>query len=344
MTSDQTATRRVAFLDAAKGIAISLVVFGHVLGGALARNWINPPNAAELAYKFIYTFHMPFFFIVSGALAIDHIRRAPFDAFISRCCSIAWPYILWSAIFIAIQSYLAKFMLFPPIDLGVAASLWRVLLGETSWFLWALFICQVLLLSAAVVPVLAIFCVSILAALIADRYDMGHFGDVIHFMPYLALGAMIGSRIKTPLVSSRATSMVVSMAIFVLVFIFTRLGIERNELTDLLVGFAGATAIALLAYTLAAGSGATGAVTKIGEASLVIFLLHPYAQSAARMLITKFAGSDLAFQLIIPTLVGILAPSLIWLLAERFGFGWLFRLPVSRTPASTVVSATKQSI
>src|ERR1700691_5492056 len=119
MTSDQTATRRAAFLDAAKGIAISLVVFGHVLGGALARNWIDPPNAAELSYKFIYMFHMPFFFIVSGALAIDHIRRAPFDAFISRCCSIAWPYILWSAIFLAIQSYLAKFMLFPPIDMGV---------------------------------------------------------------------------------------------------------------------------------------------------------------------------------------------------------------------------------
>jgi len=132
MSSDQKAPRRATFLDVAKGVAISLVVFGHVLGGALARNWIDPPNTAELAYKFIYAFHMPFFFIVSGALAIDHIRRDPFDAFISRCGSIAWPYVLWSTIFIAIQSYLAKFMLFPPSDMSVAASLWRVMLGETS--------------------------------------------------------------------------------------------------------------------------------------------------------------------------------------------------------------------
>lgn len=244
--------------------------------------------------------------------------------------------------FIAIQSYLAKFMLFPPSDMSAAASLWRVLLGETSWFLWALFICQVLLLSAAVVPVVAILCVSFLVALIADRYDLGPFRNVIHFMPYMAMGAMIGSRIKTPLVSRRAASIVFSMAIFALVFIYTTLGIERNELTDLLVGFAGATAVALLAYAFASGSGSTRAVSKIGEASLVIFLLHPYAQSAARMLITRFVGSNLALQLIIPTLVGILAPSLIWLLAERFGFGWLFRLPISRTTTSSFVRATKQ--
>lgn len=344
MTSDQNASRRVAFLDVAKGVAISLVVFGHVLGGALARNWIDPPKAAELIYKFIYTFHMPFFFIVSGALAIDHIRRAPFDAFISRCCSIAWPYILWSAIFIAIQSDLARFLLFPPSDTSAAASLWRVLLGQTSWFLWALFICQVLLLSAAVIPTIAILCVSFLVALIADRYDLGPFRNVIHFMPYIALGAMIGSRIKMPILSSRAASIVFSMAIFTLVFIYVALGIERNELTDLLVGVAGASAVVLLAYAFASGSGSTRAVSKIGEASLVIFLLHPYAQSAARMLITNFVGSNLALQLIIPTLVGILAPTLIWLLAERFGFGWLFRLSISRTTTSSLVRATKQRV
>jgi fucose 4-O-acetylase-like acetyltransferase len=344
MSSDQKGPRRATFLDVAKGIAISLVVFGHVLGGALARNWIDPPNMAEVAYKFIYAFHMPFFFFVSGALAIEHIRRDPFDAFVSRCGSIAWPYVLWSAIFIAIQSYLARFMLFPPNDMGAAASLWRVLLGETSWFLWALFICQVLLLLAAAVPVTALLCVSLFVALIADRYDLGPFRNVIQFMPYVALGAIIGSRIKSPLVSRRANSIVCSIAIFVVIFAYTTLGLERNELTDFLVGFAGATALVLLAYAFASGSAATDVVSKFGEASLAIFLLHPYAQSVARMLISQFVGQNLALQLVVPTLAGILAPSLIWLLSERFGLVSLFRLPISRISILIFARAMKQGI
>jgi fucose 4-O-acetylase-like acetyltransferase len=330
MTSDQKKPRRVRFLDVAKGVAISLVVFGHVLGGALSRNWIVPANGAEIVYKFIYMFHMPFFFIVSGALAIDHIRRDVTDAFVSRCGSIAWPYLLWSAIMIAIQSYLAKFMLFPQADMGAAASLARVLLGETYWFLWALFICQLLLMAAAVVPVIAVFCASLLVALIAERYDLGPFKNVIHFMPYMALGAMIGGRIKTPPISGRAVLLVCSMAIFGLIFLTVALGLERGELTDLLCGMAGSTALLLLAYAFASDSVFTQVWSKIGEASLAILLLHTYAQGAARMLVTKLDGPNLALQLVAPTLAGILVPALIWLLAERFGFGWLFRLPIAK--------------
>jgi fucose 4-O-acetylase-like acetyltransferase len=331
MRADQITLRRVAYLDVAKGIAISLVVFGHVLGGALARNWIIPLNGAELVYNFIYTFHMPFFFMISGALAIDHIRREPLDAFISRCGSIAWPYLLWSAIFVAGQSYLAKFMMFPPADIGTAASIWRVLLGETSWFLWTLFICQVLLLAAAVVPVIAVLSVSLVVALIASRYDLGSFRNVVHFMPYLALGAMIANRIKTPLNSGRSTSIVCSIAIFGLVFTYTVLGLERDELTDFLLGIAGSAALLLFAYAVAFRGFLTRLLSKIGEASLVIFLLHPYMQSAARIVVTEFAGSNLTLQLIVPTLAGILAPFLVWLITEKLGLVWLFRLPISKS-------------
>ena len=175
---------------------------------------------------------MPFFFLVSGALAIQHIRRDPFDALIARCGSIAWPYLLWSAIFIALQSYLAKFMLFPPADIGAAASMWRVLLGETSWFLWTLFICQVLLTAADFVPVPLVLGVSLAIALVADRHDLGPFKNVIDFMPYVALGAMIGNRIKAPLVSRRAVSLLCSMAIFCLICAYVALGRDQSEPTD----------------------------------------------------------------------------------------------------------------
>ena len=74
---------RIVWIDAAKGIAISLVVFGHVLGGAMARGWLDQDAFAKFVYDFIYLFHVPLFFLLSGALAIDTIRVAPRRAILS---------------------------------------------------------------------------------------------------------------------------------------------------------------------------------------------------------------------------------------------------------------------
>ena len=46
-------TRRIDFIDAAKGVAILLVVLGHSGHSGYIRD-------------FIFTFHVPFFFFVSG--------------------------------------------------------------------------------------------------------------------------------------------------------------------------------------------------------------------------------------------------------------------------------------
>ena len=47
--------QRLEFIDIAKGIGIILVVIGHSIG------WLVP-------YHWIYSFHMPFFFFISGFL------------------------------------------------------------------------------------------------------------------------------------------------------------------------------------------------------------------------------------------------------------------------------------
>lgn len=53
--------QRDTFLDFAKGIAIFLVVLGHVLEKSMQQR--------NEVYEFIYLFHMPFFFLLSGYLA-----------------------------------------------------------------------------------------------------------------------------------------------------------------------------------------------------------------------------------------------------------------------------------
>jgi fucose 4-O-acetylase-like acetyltransferase len=54
---------RIVWIDATKGYAITLVVFGHVLGGMMARGWLSGAygDAPRLIYDYIYSFHMPLF-------------------------------------------------------------------------------------------------------------------------------------------------------------------------------------------------------------------------------------------------------------------------------------------
>lgn len=49
-------SRRIVAYDMAKGIGIILVVIGHAL------------TMGEYARAFVYSFHMPLFFIISGAV------------------------------------------------------------------------------------------------------------------------------------------------------------------------------------------------------------------------------------------------------------------------------------
>lgn len=323
-------SQRVAFIDVTKGIAISLVVLGHVLGGALARGWVVPADAGETVYKFIYAFHMPVFFIISGAFAIGHIRRAPFHAFLSRCGSIAWPYLLWGTIFIALQTFIAGFMLFPP-QAGALYSVERLLLGETSWFLWTLFVCEVLLILAVIIPLWVLMAVSLVMSLALPAGYPGIFGNVVHFMPYLVLGALVGHRIREISFASPWKALCGGLLIFAALFAATATGAGSGDAIGFLEGVSGTAALLLLAYGLNRISGRAGDILReIGEASLVVFLLHPYFQVAARIIIEHLVGKTLPLQLVIPTVAGILGPTLIWMMVERSNAQWLFRLPVGK--------------
>jgi fucose 4-O-acetylase-like acetyltransferase len=83
--------RRIDFLDIAKGIGIILVVMGHYV-----------PHSTEprLLFNWIYSFHMPLFFFISGLLFTDKpANRGGYKSFtIRKIRSLIVPYILFSII------------------------------------------------------------------------------------------------------------------------------------------------------------------------------------------------------------------------------------------------------
>ncbi len=83
--------RRLVFLDYAKGIGILLVILGHIYGN---NNDIN----RKIISVFIYSFHMPLFFIISGILIKYNNEKFEKKLFYKMFCKILVPYLLFSFI------------------------------------------------------------------------------------------------------------------------------------------------------------------------------------------------------------------------------------------------------
>lgn len=96
------ASDRIIYLDALRGIAIIFVVMGHTV----QFNMIS--YSANDVFNFIYSFHMPLFFIISGMAAAIGRSKIQFSnathLIYSKIRSLIVPFLSWSLIIPAIIS------------------------------------------------------------------------------------------------------------------------------------------------------------------------------------------------------------------------------------------------
>lgn len=104
--------KRIAFIDQLKGIAIFLVVLGHLVGHNAGRD--------NFLWTFIYSFHMPLFMFISGYLASVTSGTEPLG---------------WRKIGLSIRKK-CRTLLLPPMIWGIAIP--AILFSNTS-FSWSLF-------------------------------------------------------------------------------------------------------------------------------------------------------------------------------------------------------------
>lgn len=83
--------KRIEFIDIAKGIGIILMVIGHT----------NPP---QYVFNYIYIFHMPLFFILSGYFFNQETLRKPATFIYKKIKGLYIPYIKWGILFIILHN------------------------------------------------------------------------------------------------------------------------------------------------------------------------------------------------------------------------------------------------
>lgn len=124
-------TQRSNIIDIAKAIAITLMVIGH----SGCPSWLH---------DFIYVFHMPLFFFLSGYCLKESHLAQPFRFSVHRLRQIYWPFLKWNILFFALNPlffYLGITNEYYPIsqirELAtglLTMSTWHEMLG-TFWFL-----------------------------------------------------------------------------------------------------------------------------------------------------------------------------------------------------------------
>lgn len=123
--------QRLNYLDITKGFAIILVILGHIFNGSRFERWIS-------------SFHMPLFFIISGCLLkYNDCRNISLKEFIGkRINGLIIPYIYFSIlnailIFI-INGFVIDDLLMNILYVGIGQSIYAL------WFLPALFISEII--------------------------------------------------------------------------------------------------------------------------------------------------------------------------------------------------------
>ena len=310
-----------------KGIAIILVVYGHTAQGMTHRGWWVGPGAS-FSHTFVYSFHMPAFFFVSGLFVTGSIAKRGSRRFtIDKLKTILYPYVLLAIIGVALEPLIGRF------KFETRPFRWNVFLvnlvdGQASWFLFVLFFCLMLALLTVRVPAWLRFLVAALVGMSAPLAIPG-VSEVLHEFCFLAAGMWVGHHIDSLeqiRLSTAAVGFVVLAALqAIVVYIF---GVSvLGRWIYIPAGLTGVAGLFLLAKLLDKHWIGDGLVW-VGRASLAVFLLSAFAQGATReVLLRVFHTHEFRWQLLPPTLCAILLPALVWYQQDRWHIGWLFRWP-----------------
>ena len=312
-------TQRQVWQDAAKGIGIVLVVFGHVVMGMRDAGVLAAGSEVAWLLYAIYLFHMPLFFLLAG-LNVEHSLGHGVSGYLrGKLWTVVYPYFLWSLLQGGVQMALAG-------DLNGSIGLSNLLsIGWAPfaqfWFLWSLAVCHVAIL---VLPRrgVALFAVAVAAAVASPWMPYPLEKTLFNFFFY-AIGLLLARRasgwqpawsVLAWLSASFAGAVIVNAYVADLVFD------QTPALPAALAGIAMVATVSKLVRGCAANF-----MQALGRMSMTIYILHILAAAGTRVALLKLHVPGAPwFHVAIATVAGIALPVLAHRVLARLG--WLSAL------------------
>ncbi len=331
---------RVGWVDFAKGVGIVLVVFGHVWRGLANGGVAIAPTLFEGVDRFVYLFHMPLFFFLSGLFLAKALGNRSLGAYAGlRAEQLIYPFFVWSYLSAGFRLLAGGSASRGGLSLRDAL-LYPFEANDIYWFLWALFLIQICLaaLDRAPASVRRIALAALIAASVAATATgtaLPVIGSALHYLPFVALGRALGTSLGAAAAGRRFPCRMARSRPL------PRCG--RGALAFGLQGLGAlaAAAVAVIGFSLAlaalfdaaSGTRAVRALAALGALSLPIYLAHVIAASGARVIALRLGITEWGPHVVIGCAAGLLGPlALVWV-ANRLGLAPL--LGFARFPAFT---------
>ena len=306
--SHGTAVKRILWLDAARGIGMVLVVLGHAISDTAMDN----PLFSRLFY-FLYSFHMPLFFFISGYCGSKAIKC---DTISDKCeyiqlrfSRLMIPYFFIGVCYIPLKAVLAKFSS-TPVQLNDV--LFEMLKGNNpNYQLWTLY---VLFFIALIVCVLAnqknneILMMTILGILqiLSVKSSSGIVKNILFELPFFYAGILCK---KHNWLAGKRNKGVGMTAFALLVIINCLVVVSGEHYLKIATGYCGIVASCFVAMQIT--KTVRNPFVTIGKYGMDIYILANAVQVAVRIVFLKALGINGIVCCVLSTVLGVLVPIII---------------------------------
>jgi fucose 4-O-acetylase-like acetyltransferase len=331
----QAQNARTDWVDAAKGIGIVLVVYGHVARGLHTAGLYPDGQAFARIDAAIYSFHMPLFFLLSGLFFQHSLDRYGLRRLIvNKIDTLLYPYVLWSLIQGGIQIML-KGSTSSTLTLGELVRLpWQPL--DQFWFLYALFFIVVLfgvsLSRGARGPVAwGLMALLLIAYVTGLNPPVPALSYIAHYGVFFAAGVLLAPHLQwLARLDGRIWVGVAAVGLFlglqaVFPFAAPQSGLGRG-LAAFLLAMGSIFCVMLLAQAVKPAP--FGGLHALGRHSLGIYLMHILFASGTRIMLSRVLGvHDFGVQLLGGVAMGLLGPLLLSIALDRLQWRGLLIAP-----------------
>jgi fucose 4-O-acetylase-like acetyltransferase len=321
---------RINWVDYAKGIGIILVVYGHVIRGLYGSGIINK-DFYYYSDTFVYSFHMPLFFILSGYFFPHSIKKRWATFTTNKIQTLIYPFIVWSIIQTIIEVLLSNYTNNKVSSQALLECL--IIPRAQFWFLYALFFINLLNYAFYILNKRYWLLLSLIISMIYFIFqpDLYAFTFTFKFLIFFNLGILL-SELKNHFILFLANNkyLLLNITGFCAVeylYFFTDLKSVNlyKELFNIILPISGSLLMIQLSEW-ANRKDVLKFLSYLGKGSLAIYLVHILVASGTRIILLKFTNIDNpVIHVILGTLAGIIFPLIIYAYGmKRPYLSWLF--------------------
>lgn len=331
--SAHKSSKRMEWVDYARGIAIILVVYRHTMVG-LKRSAQDVPAFLYNIQEFLVNVRMPVFFVLSGIfLGRSLLNRSKTELIKKKATTLLYPYVLWTVIFITMQIFLSTYTNSKRTTTDYLYIITQPRELDHMWYLLALFNTSFLLILVSrwmiKFPLLHLSLALLLhfTYILFNEYSL--LSDLLYYYIFLAVGVQASSIITSYDKKDNKTIIkwfLITLPIFIGGQLFWWYNIEAGYeprhniyLLPFLLIILIACFVFYCGCRLLYNAGIARWLNLVGKSSLHIYILHILVISSFRIIFLKIYGITNVYFLIGGSIIfGIGLPILVYLLTKKW--------------------------